>query len=202
MKVYLAYLEKLKPYLRREVFFMYIFPVIFVLGIIFGFFHILKIHDHETQSVSAQLNTVQRALDQLSYHNQNPEDFKETLSNISNTMISIQKSIDQSAKSSDVDKITTQTTMIKQNIEELKKLIAENGNGKEYLDVKALPFKVISVDVISEQPFVSIDYQHHITPMDVGNTIAGWEIVSADYDHTVAEFKNNKGQYVKVNLQG
>jgi hypothetical protein len=158
--------------------------------------------DHETQSVTAQLNTVQRALTQLSYHNQNPEDFKNDLTNISNNMSILTKSIDQSAKTSDIDKITAQTMLIKQNIDELKKLIAESGNGKEYLDAKTLPFKVISVDVISQQPFVSIDYQNHITPMGIGDTVAGWQIVSADYDNAKAEFKNSKDQYIKMNLQG
>jgi len=196
-----GYVEKLKPYLNKEMF-MLIIPIILIILIIFSFLHFAWKSDHETQSVTAQLNTVQRAISQLSYHNQNPEDFKETLSSISNNMSALQKSVDQSAKSSDVDKITAQTTLIKQNIDELKKLVAESDNGKEYLDVKNLPFKVISVDVISEQPFVSIDYQNHITPLGVGDTVAGWEIVSADYDNAAAEFKNNKDQYVKVNLQG
>ncbi len=195
------YLEKFKPYLNKEMF-MIIMPIILIILIILSFLHFAWKSDHESQSVTAQLNTVQRALNQLFYHNQKPQDFKESLNSISNNMTSLQKSIDQSAKSTEVEKIVAQTTLIKQNIDELKKLVAESGNGKEYLDAKTLPFKVISVDVISQQPFVSIDYQNHITPLGIGDTVAGWEIVSADYDHATAEFKNNKDQYVKVNLQG
>jgi len=194
------YSESFKKYVNKEMILM-IIPIILIILIIFSFLHFAWKSNHEEQSITAQLNTVQRAISQLSYHNQNPEDFKESLSNISNNLSSLQKSVNQSAKSADVDKITAQTTVIKQNIDELKKLVAESGNGKEYLDAKELPFKVISVDVISQQPYVSIDYQNHITPMGIGDTVAGWEIVSADYDNAVAEFKNSKDQYVKVSLQ-
>lgn len=196
-----VYLDNYKKYLNKEMIMM-IIPIILIILIIFGFLHFALKKERDTQSVKAQLNTVERALSQLSYHNQNPEYFKDTLSSINNNMTSLQKSVDQSAKSSDVDKITTQITVITQNIGELKKLVAESGNGKEYLDAKTLPFKVISVDVISQQPFVSVDYQNHITPFGIGDTIAGWEIASADYDNAVAEFKNSKDQYIKINLQG
>jgi len=194
------YFDRYKKFLNKEMMMMVI-PIILIIMILFSFLHLAWKSNHETQSVTAQLNTVQRALNQLSYHNQNPAEFKDTLSNISNNMSALQKSVDHSAKTSDVDKITAQITVITQSVGELKKLVAESGNGKEYLDVKNLPFKVISVDVISEQPFVSIDYQNHITPMGIGDTVAGWEIVSADYDNAAAEFKNNKDQYVKVNLE-
>lgn len=197
-----AILEKFKYFSTKDVVYIYLIPGILILLMTFTFLHLVKNSHHETQSVSAQLNTVQRALNQLSYHNQNPENFNKTLSHINNNLSSLEKSVDQSAKSSDINKITAQTEVIKQNIDELKKLVAENDDGKEYLDAKALPFKVISVDVISEQPFVSINYQHHITPLGIGDTIAGWQIVSADYDMGEAEFKNSKDQYVKVNLQG
>ncbi len=193
------YFERYKKYLTKEMIMMAV-PIILILLILFSFLHFAWKNDHESQSITAQLNIVQRAISQLSYHNQNPEDFKESLNSISNNMISLQKSVDQSAKTSDIDKITAQTVLIKQNIDELKKLVAESGNGKEYLDVKNLPFKVISVDVISQQPFVSINYQNHITPLGIGDTIAGWQIVSADYDNAQAEFKNDKDQYIKVKL--
>src|SRR5579872_2257890 len=139
------YSKSFKKYLNKEMILM-IIPIILIILIIFSFLHFVWKSHHEEQSVTAQLNTVQRAISQLSYHNQNPEDFKESLSNISNNLSSLQKSVNQSAKSADVDKITAQTTVIKQNIDELKKLVAESGNGKEYLDAKELPFKIISVE--------------------------------------------------------
>ncbi len=195
------YLESFKKYLNKEMILM-IIPIILIILCLFGFLHFTLKKERDTQSVRAQLNTVEKALNQLSYHNQNPEDFRNTLSSIINNMALLQKSVDQSAKSSDVDKITAQISVITQNMGELKKLVTESSNGKEYLDAKSLPFKVISVDVISQQPFVSINYQNHITPLGMGDTVAGWEIVSADYDNAVAEFKNSKDQYIKVNLQG
>src|SRR4051812_7409472 len=114
------YLEKFKKNFNKEMMLM-ILPIILTILCLFSFLHFTLKKERDTQSVRAQLNTVEIALNQLSYHNQNPEDFKNTLSSISNNITSLQKSVDQSAKSSDVNKIATQITVITQNISELKK---------------------------------------------------------------------------------
>src|SRR5579872_2005177 len=101
------YSKSFKKYLNKEMILM-IIPIILIVLIIFSFLHFVWKSNHEEQSVTAQLNTVQRAIGQLSYHNQNPEDFKETLFSISNNITSLQKSVNQSAKSSDIDKIAAQ----------------------------------------------------------------------------------------------
>jgi hypothetical protein len=50
------------------------------------------------------------------------------------------------------------------------------GMNKTYLDPKVLPFKVISIDVISGQPFITIDDEH-------SNRISGWRQFSRLENH-------------------
>ena len=80
--------------------------------------------------------------------------------------------------------------------------MASPNGSKAYLDAKTLPFQVISIDVMAEQPLVSIDYDHRRMPLSRGDTLAGWQITEADYASSTVEFKNNQDQYVKVSLQG
>ena len=56
--------------------------------------------------------------------------------------------------------------------------------------------------MLAEQPFISVDYAHHITPLTMGDSLAGWIMTTADYEKGCVEFKNAKNQYVKVLLEG
>ncbi len=116
----------------------------------------------------------------------------------------LQHSIPELAKSSDIQKMSNQLASMKDDVDsqmfDLKKAVANSSDVKQYVNAKVLPFHVISIDVISQQPFVSIEYATHITPLAVGDTVAGWQITSADYDAAQVEFKNDHDQYVKVSL--
>lgn len=153
-----------------------------------------------------QLSDINNQLQQLASNPQNSQSFKTALTHISSDLSSFQKSLNELAKSSDVQKVSGQLASMQNDIDaqmlDLKKAVASSNDAKQYLDAKVLPFHVISIDVISQQPFVSIDYANHITPLAVGDTVAGWKITAADYDAAQVEFKNAHDQYVKISLQG
>jgi hypothetical protein len=118
----------------------------------------------------------------------------------------VQKSIVDVAKSGDIQKIATQMTSVKNDIDtqltDIKKAVSQSTGGKQYMDISILPFKVNSVDVIGGQPYASVQYGGSFTPMAVGDLLAGWRMVTADYDAWIVEFVNDKNQYIKVNLSG
>ena len=60
---------------------------------------------------------------------------------------------------------------------------------------------MVSVDRIAGLPYVSVDYAKHISPLAVGDQLAGWRVMAAYFDAGVAEFVNDKDQYVKVVIQ-
>lgn len=153
-----------------------------------------------------ELNDVDSQLNQLSIHSQNGKIFKIALKTINTDLSAIQKSMTENSKRTDVEKISTQIALMKSDVDaqiiDLKRVVAGGIADKQYLDPKILPFRVISIDVISQEPFVSVDYVHHITPLAVGDAVAGWTITCADYDKGTVEFKNSTGKYIQETLAG
>lgn len=143
-----------------------------------------------TQSIFSQINDIDSQLQALQTNPQNSQGFKDGLVKINADLENIQQSI--TSMKEDMD---TQIT-------DLKKVVNTNPNMKQYLDEKELPFKVISIDVIGEQPFASVNYNDHVTPITIGDALAGWVLEKADYSTATAEFKNEKDQYIKVIIQG
>lgn|GEM_PF-2454123 len=159
-----------------------------------------------TSVVMRELNDINNQLQTLSSSPQNSEDFKTAISTINTDLADIHKSISEVAKAADVQRVSSQISSMKDDVDsqmlDLKRAVANSQDAKQYLDPKVLPFHVISIDVISQQPFVSINYASHVTPFAVGDAVAGWQITAADYDAAQVVFKNDRDQYVKVSLLG
>ncbi len=85
---------------------------------------------------------------------------------------------------------------------DLKKSVSSSLGNKEYLDSSLLPFQVISIDVIGGEPYISINYADHISPLGVGDLLVGWRVTSADSDQGIAVFVNEKNQFIRISLQG
>lgn len=69
-----------------------------------------------------------------------------------------------------------------------------------YLPEKELPFLVESVDLIQQQPVVTVRYDYKSQPLDIGYSLAGWELVRADFSKQSAEFRNHKEQHILIHL--
>jgi hypothetical protein len=191
----------MKEWVNSKTLMMVIIPIMaFLFSSLIFIYLIVHLH-HENHTFLNQMNAVQQQITQLSEEDVNTDNVKSSLAHISTDISAIKSEEALTATSTDMNKVENQLAIIKQAMDELKKLAVQNNNGKEFIDAKNLPFKVLSVDVIAQQPFVSIQYDHHITPLGIGDTIAGWQIVDADYSNGSVEFKNNQSQYIKVNLQ-
>ena len=69
-----------------------------------------------------------------------------------------------------------------------------------FLPEKELPFLVESVDLIQQQPVVTVRYDYKSQPLDIGYSLAGWELVRADFSKQSAEFRNHKDQHILIHL--
>lgn len=129
---------------------------------------------------------------------------KNLISSIESDMSEIKKSISDIAKSADVQQVSNQLTDMKGDIEkymtDIKRSVSSSVGDRQYLNPEILPFRILSVDIISGQPYASVEYADHVTPVGVSDVIAGWKLVSADYDSSVVEFMNDKKQYIQVSL--
>jgi hypothetical protein len=75
-----------------------------------------------------------------------------------------------------------------------------NENKVIYLHEQELPFLLESVDLIQQQQVVTVRYDYKSQPLDVGYSLAGWELISADFSKQRAEFRNHKQQHIIINL--
>lgn len=161
--------------------------------------------NEENVALNNRLNDMRSELAELATNTKSSLSYQHALNNMSANLAAIQKNLNGVAQNSAVQHVSHQIVSMNQDVDsqflDVKREIA-NSQNKDYLDPNVLPFRVISIDVISNQPFVSIDYAHHVTPFQVGDTLAGWQVVAADYDAAEVEFKNDKDQYVKVIAQG
>lgn len=70
-----------------------------------------------------------------------------------------------------------------------------------YLKPGALPFKVLAIDMIQQQPVVTLFYANDSFPISIDESVAGWQFIAADYTRQEAEFKNAQNEHVKIELQ-
>lgn len=68
----------------------------------------------------------------------------------------------------------------------------------KYLSVKELPFAIVSIDSIQQVPVASITYDYKTIPMEKGDSLAGWKIVSVDYGRQRIELENARFERIVV----
>ncbi|WP_051555224.1 hypothetical protein [Legionella fairfieldensis] len=68
----------------------------------------------------------------------------------------------------------------------------------KYLPLKALPFAVMSIDSIQNMPVASLHYDYKTIPVEKGDALAGWKVVSVDFRHQTIEFENKNKERVRV----
>lgn len=152
---------------------------------------------YELKAIKEQLITLKNDLKHI---NAEPEDHQ-LLVNID----SLKHDLATVATSSDIKQLQDKLNLIRSDINsqvnDLRKEINDKILHKETLNASVLPFQVLSVDMINGQPFVNVEFDHHIAPLSVGDVLSGWRLFSADYDSATAQFLNEHNQYVKVNLE-
>ena len=65
-----------------------------------------------------------------------------------------------------------------------------------FLSPKNLPFQVLSIDSIQHVPVASITYDFKTVPLEKGDSLAGWRLISIDYGKQNIEFENAKKEHV------
>jgi hypothetical protein len=164
----------------------------------------ISLQAKQNEVVLHELNEMKSYLQEAESGPFNTKQQQTILKSLEKDINNAEKSLQDNAKVEDIKKVSTQIASAQNDIDshlnEIKKALSENTGSKEYLDKSALPFHVISVDVIAGQPYVSIEYANHITPLAVGDVLIDWRVIRADYEASMAEFVNDKNQHVKISL--
>jgi hypothetical protein len=159
-----------------------------------------------SDTIQGQLDAMHIILKEVASNPSNSKREQIALEGLEVNILSVQKSLVNVAKSSDIQQVSKQISLVKDDIDsqmvDLKKSVSSSFGNKEYLDASNLPFHVISIDVIGGEPYVSINYADHVSPLGIGDLLVGWRVASADSDQGVAVFINEKNQFVRISLQG
>ena len=78
--------------------------------------------------------------------------------------------------------------------------LEEKKTSLKYLPVQSLPFSVISLDSIQHVSVATIAYDFKHVPLEKGDSLAGWRVISIDYGTQHMEFENTKKERVLVTL--
>ena len=152
----------------------------------------------ELGDIAAKLANIEETLSQ----NQSAGD----LSAVRQSLSSLETEINHVADHSNEvlsQEIQSSTVALQGELSEIKKemqtLHDEKAHHKQ-VDPSNLPFTVQSIDNIQEMEVVTVQFDHTFSPLDVGDTLAGWTLVSANTTQQQAEFKNNHENYVLIDL--
>ncbi len=163
-----------------------------------------SLQNKRSELIVHELNTIQSQLDVFAGTSKNQKS-QSALFAIQNELAALQRSMVALVKTTDMQQMSSQIAAVKDDVDskmgDIKQVILSHPVGKQYLTVEALPFRVVSVDKIAGLPYVSVEYAKHISPLAVGDDLAGWRVMAAYSDAGAAQFINDKEQYVKVVIQ-
>ncbi len=120
------------------------------------------------------------------------------LNNLSQTMISFKEEAARSLiKSHEENEALTKKIQALQEV-----ILSLKGSKKsiEYLDQKALPFDIVAIDSVNEEPVLALRYNYHYIALEKGEKLAGWKVIRLDYARQLAEFDDEKGAHVRLSL--
>lgn len=161
-----------------------------------------KLYSEQLNDITSQLAKIEKTMSQhhksshsdqkMQKHIQHlRQDIQSTLNKIKqqNTHVSDQ------IKSGN-DKLHSQLVKLNQS---LSQLLAKHQHHKQ-LSPKQLPFTVKAIDNIQRSDVVTVQYNHHVIPLDESDALAGWRLKHADSSHQKAKFINPDNNYVLINL--
>ncbi len=145
-------------------------------------------------SIAAQISSMQNSL------TNNPSDVKVIKKTLSSVIYQIKNMISESDEGisdqiqNSAQTLASQLDGMKGQLTNIQQLSQPGG----YIDPSNLPFTVQFIDNVSGQAVVTVSYNNLLTPVSVGESLAGWTLVNADYASQYAVFQNSKDQLVKA----
>lgn len=128
------------------------------------------------------------------------------LDQVKHSLVSLQTQVNQLADHSNqiiTQEIKLSTEQLEGQLATIKKelqVITSTKRHHKMLRPSNLPFHVLSIDNIQQSEVVTVDFDHKIVPIDIGDSIAGWTLATASNVDQKAEFKNANDDYVLINL--
>ncbi|HBD9439217.1 TPA: hypothetical protein ACWM1T_001799 [Legionella pneumophila] len=147
--------------------------------------------------IDKRLSLVQREMEKAAVKDRTDAPDK-ALKELSNTVVSFKEEAERS-----LIKSHEENEALARKIQALQEVIASlKGSNKstQYLDKKALPFEIVAIDSVNEEPVLALRYNYNHMALEKGDMLAGWKVVRLDYAKQFVEFDDEKGVHVKLSL--
>lgn len=211
-------LKRLKKLKNKKVLISAVLGLILVVFIIFLFFHESKKHKTAdkakvTQTTNSyflgkQLNDIAVKLAKIQTDlakNTGVLDLDPIKEQIKQLTTQTQELSDKSSKliskqiHDSTEQLKTELNIIKAKLT----MLQQEKQKIAYLKPADLPFSIVSLDNIQQNNVVTVSYDYKTIPLNIGDYLAGWKLINADFANQKAEFinqKNQKNQHVIVDL--
>lgn len=147
--------------------------------------------------IDKRLSLVQQEMEKVAFKGRENVSDK-ALKDLSKTLVSFKEEAERS-----LIKSHEENEALAKKIQALQEVIASlKGSHKsiQYLDKKALPFEVIAIDSVNEEPVLALNYNYNHIALEKGDKFAGWKVINVDYAKQLAEFDDEKGAHVRLSL--
>jgi len=147
--------------------------------------------------IDKRLSLVQREMEKAAVQGKADAPDK-AIKELSNTVISFKEEAERS-----LIKSHEENEILARKIQALQDVIASLKGSNEsiqYLDKKALPFEIVAIDSVNEEPVLALKYNYNHLALEKGDKLAGWKVISLDYAKQLAEFDDEKGAHVRLSL--
>jgi len=152
----------------------------------------------ELDSISEQLQSIQSALNT----NGSADNIKEIKTALGSVVSQVKDLVAESDSDISAEIQNSSQTLalqlngMKGQLTNIQQLSQPGG----YVSASNLPFTVQFIDNVAGQSVVTVNYNNLLTPISVGESLAGWTLSNADYASQTAVFQNSKDQLVKASV--
>jgi ABC-type Na+ efflux pump permease subunit len=147
--------------------------------------------------IDKRLSLVQTEMEKTAFKNKTDMSSK-ALKDLSQTVVSFKNEAQKS-----LIKSHEENEALAKKIQALQEVIASLKGGNknvQYLDKKALPFDVLAIDSVNEDPVLALRYNYNHLALEKGDKLAGWKVIALDYAKQQVEFDDENGAHVRLSL--
>ena len=136
---------------------------------------IFQVSEERQANILSSLNEIQSQMESLKADHEQIHVFTDFLNPVTRDSGEREQSLASLAKSTEVQQIARELQKLKpanRSADSLKKM-----HRKSQAIPMTLPFRVKSLDIIADQPYASVEYQHNTLPLRVNDQLAGWKAI-------------------------
>ena len=152
-------------------------------------------------ALTEEINNIDTRLAAIEQHLSENHTTNESIENISKQITNLSAQFQTLLNQSD-DNMNQHfqfaTTTLKEEISTVKSIVSDLSKQKTHhlLPASQLPFQVLRIDMIQEQPVVTVNYNHTTLPLMIGDELTGWKLMSTNFSKQEAHFKNFKEEWI------